>query len=105
MWPVLSGPIPVQYGADKSGAPGAAQIDAPAGRAAIAIGAAAVVITNNQVKVDSIVLAELEQNDATLTHVKSVIPAAGSFTVTGNANATAAAKFRFVVFQPIPLPA
>ena len=66
------------------------------GRFAIASGASAVTITNNLVGAKSIVTVNKESNDATLTSFK-VVPASGSFTVTGNANATAATVFSFTV--------
>lgn len=85
--------------ADSSAAPGAAVINKPSGRAAIAVGAASVVITSDKCRATSMVSVSLETNDATLTSVKSVIPADGSFTVTGNAAATAAVKFSFNIIN------
>jgi len=82
--------------ADSSGTPGNATISQPMGRFAIASGASAVTITNNLVGAKSIVTVNKESNDATLTSFK-VVPASGSFTVTGNANATAATVFSFTV--------
>jgi hypothetical protein len=38
-------------------------------------------------------------NDATLTSIKSVVPANGSFTITGNANATGNLKVGFLVIS------
>lgn len=93
--PTLEGPYS-NY-TDGSATPGAATINAVRGKAAIAIGAASVVITNSKVSATSQVIVVLENNDATLTFLKSVVPGAGSFTVTGNANATAAVNFKFVV--------
>ena len=77
-------------GADSTGSPGAATQNTRKGRAAIAIGAAAVTITNSLVTATSIVGVALQSNDATLTQILRVVPASGSFTITGNANATAA---------------
>jgi hypothetical protein len=62
------------------------------GRAAIAAGQSSVVITNAGVNPASNIEATVSQAaaDATLTSVVRVVPAAGSFTIHGNANATAA---------------
>lgn len=84
---------------DSSGTPGAATINKSRGQSAIAAAASTVVITNSFVTTTSVVDADLQFNDATCTAVKSVIPAAGSFTVTLNANCTAATKVGWVVFN------
>lgn len=83
---------------DSSATPGAATINKTTGRAAIAAAASSVVITNDKVTANSIILVQLETADATLTRV-IVTPGAGSFTVTGNAAATATTKFSFVVIN------
>lgn len=94
---ITSGNVQTDY-TDTSGTPGAATINKASGRAAIAIGAASVVITNSLVTAASRVLTQMEGAiDATLTGPLNVTLAAGSFTVTGNANATAAKKFSFLV--------
>jgi hypothetical protein len=84
---------------DSSGTPGAATINKPSGKVAIAAGAASVVVTNSTVTAASIVLAIVQVSDATLTTINSVVPAAGSFTITGNAAATAATKVAFIVLN------
>lgn len=84
---------------DASGTPGAATINKPSGKVAIAIGASSVTVTNSLVTTSSIVLASLQFVDATLTQILSVVPGSGSFTITGNANATAATKVAFVVIN------
>lgn len=66
---------------DSTGAPGAATCNQHAGRAAIAAAASSVVITDSLAAATSIVHATLQANDATCTSVRSVIPAAGSFTI------------------------
>ena len=66
------------------------------GRGSIAVGTAVTVITNSKVSATSIVLVQLESNDATATRL-IVTVAGGSFTVTANANATAQTNFSFVV--------
>lgn len=84
------------YG-DSSGIPGAAVINKPAGLFSISIGASSAVITNSLVTAKSIVICVLQSTDATLTFIRAVIPAAGSFTCNGNAVATAATKVAFFV--------
>jgi hypothetical protein len=84
---------------DSSATPGAATINKPSGQVAIAAGASSVVVTNNTVTTTSVVLCVLQTADATLNDLRTVIPAAGSFTITGNANATAAVKVGFIVFN------
>ena len=61
------------------------------GCATIATGASSVGITNANVDVTSRVQAQVAQTaaDATLLRVERVVPAAGSFTIFGTANATA----------------
>ncbi|MEI8268290.1 MAG: hypothetical protein WCI59_21385 [Betaproteobacteria bacterium] len=81
---------------DSSGTPGAATINNLSGRAAFAAAASTCVITNSKVAATSKVFVSLGSADATLTSVR-VTPAAGSFTVTGNAAATATTVFDFLV--------
>jgi len=85
---------------DSSGTPGNATINTPKGRCAIAAAAASVVITSSIVTATSTVLAVINQaaTDATLTQILRVQTAGGSFTITGNAAATAAVTVDFVVF-------
>ena len=72
------------------------------GQAAFAIGASSVVVTNGLVNASSCVMAVVSQAaaDATLLRVERVVPAAGSFTIFGTANATAATLVRWVVVLP-----
>lgn len=81
---------------DSSGTPGAAAINKPAGRSAIALGATAVVISNNLVTANSKVFVQLRSADATLLYV-TVATGAGTITVTGNAAATADVVFDWFV--------
>lgn len=82
---------------DTSASPGAAtHPSTKQGRAAIALGASSAVITNALVTASSQIVLTLESADTTLKSIVA-IPAAGSFTVTGNANATAAAKFSYSI--------
>lgn len=84
---------------DASGTPGAATINKPSGKVAIAIGAASVTVTNSLVTTSSTVIAVLQFVDATLTQILSVVPGSGSFVITGNATATAATKVAFLVIN------
>lgn len=84
---------------DASDTPGAATINKPSGKVAIAIGASSVVVTNSLVTAASTVLAVLQFVDATATQILSVVPGSGSFTITANANATAATKIAFLVIN------
>lgn len=81
---------------DSSGTPGNVTNNNPRGRAAFAAAGSSVVVTNSLVAATSTVLVQLGGTDATLTTVR-VTAAAGSFTVTGNAAATATTPFDFVV--------
>lgn len=81
---------------DSSGTPGNVTNNSPRGRAAFAAAGSSVVVTNSLVAATSTVLVQLGGTDATLTTVR-VTPAAGSFTVTGNAAATATTVFDFLV--------
>lgn len=83
---------------DESGTPGAATINKAAGKAAIAIGAAAVTITNSLVSASSIVLVTAIDQDAGAVNLTAE-PAAGSFTVTAAGVAVAATKFSFLVIN------
>lgn len=71
--------------------PGAVNTSAVSGRVAIAIGASSVVVTNPNVDANSKIVATVNQaaNDGTLTSIQRIVPAAGSFTIFGNAAATA----------------
>jgi hypothetical protein len=84
---------------DDSATPGNRTVNKARGKNAFAIGAATVVVTNSFVTVDSQIVCTLEFGDATLTQILRCIPAAGSFTITGNANATAATKFSWMVIN------
>ena len=79
--------------------PGAFTTTEYAGRASIAAGASSVVITHPYVTASSCVVAVVAQAaaDATLLRVERVNPAAGSFTIFGTANATAATTIAWMV--------
>ncbi len=71
---------------------GAQTINLPQASCAIAAAASSVVITNNLVDANTKILAVINQTaaDTTLTSIVRIVPAAGSFTIFGNAAATAA---------------
>lgn len=83
---------------DSSGTPGNITNNSPRGRAAFAAAGTSVVVTSSLVTATSSVLVQLGGTDTTLTFVR-VTPAAGSFTVTGNAAATAITPFDFFVIN------
>jgi hypothetical protein len=85
-----------QLGTDLSGTPGAATINKPVGKVAIAAGASSVVVTNSLVTAASIILFSPHARDATCKELV-VTPAAGSFTISGSANATANLPLSFEV--------
>ena len=82
---------------DISGTPGNGTVSQLAGKAAFAAAASTITITNTLVTAASTVICMMEGADATLTSILRVVPGAGSFVVTGNAAATAATKFSFLV--------
>lgn len=72
--------------------PGAVTTTQPNGRVSIPAGVLSVVVTNPNVTPQSKITAFIAQAtaDGTLTSILRVVAAAGSFTIYGNANATAA---------------
>jgi len=71
------------------------------GDAVIPIGAASVVVTNPHVTLGSNISAVVAQaaGDTTLTSVLRVVPANGSFTIYGPANATAATRVHWAILS------
>lgn len=84
---------------DSSGTPGNVTNNSANGKAAFAAAASTCVVTSSLVTAASVVHVQMEGADATLTSILRVVPAAGSFTVTGNAAATAATRFSFTVIN------
>ena len=80
---------------------GAVTANVTSGRVAIAAGASSVVVTNSLVDVNSKIFAVINQAsaDGTLLRVERIVPAAGSFTIYGTANATATTVIDWVLFQ------
>lgn len=83
---------------------GAATAIATAGTAAIAAGSSSVVITNPLITANSTVVAYVSQTtaDTTLLRVERIVPAAGSVTIFGTANATATTIIRWALL-PVSL--
>jgi hypothetical protein len=71
--------------------PGAVTTTQTEGRVGIAAGSSSVVVTNPNVDANSVIHAMVNQAaaDGTLLRVERIVPAAGSFTIYGTANATA----------------
>lgn len=84
---------------DSSGTPGNVTNSNPRGRVAVAAGASSVTVTNTLVTASSMVVVQVSSVDATLTTILQAVPAAGSFTIYGNAAATAATKVDFFVIN------
>lgn len=82
---------------DSSGTPGNVTNNSPRGLVAIAAASTAVTVTSSIVTATSLVVCQLQTADGTLTNINSVVPAAGSFTITGNAAATGITKVAFFV--------
>ncbi len=72
------------------------------GTAIIPTGSSSVVVTNSYVNANSVVNAVVSQAaaDGTLLRVERVVPAAGSFTIYGTANATANTTVTWNVAPP-----
>lgn len=84
---------------DTSGTPGSGTASTVSGRSAIAAtSSATITITNTLCTATSVVLATLEDNDATCKSL-AVVPGSGSFTVTPGATTGAITKFRWVLFN------
>lgn len=81
---------------DTTANPGAAIINKPAGRVKLAAGQTTLVVTSSYAFVTSIIRLVIETADATFTRCIP-IPAAGSFTITGNAAATAAVTISYTI--------
>lgn len=81
-----------------TGTVGAVTINKACGQAILAAAATQVVVTNNLVTANSQILCTIAQNDATAT-IKNVVAAAGSFTITATAAATANTAINFLVLN------
>ena len=81
-----------------AGTTGAQTINKLTGTVNFAAAATSLVVTNSLVSTGSIVLCVVRTNDATAV-IKNVVPAAGSFTITLNAAATAETSVGFIVIN------
>ena len=81
-----------------SGTNGAQTINQPSGTVNFAPAATSLVVTNSLCTTNSIVFAVVRTNDSTAV-IKNVVPAAGSFTITLNAAATAATSVGFLIIN------
>lgn len=81
--------------------PGAVTTTIPMGRVGIAAGASSVVVTNASITTESKVWACVAQAaaDGTLLRVERILTAAGSFTIFGTANATAAVAIDWAILD------
>lgn len=78
---------------------GAVTINKPAGRVNIASGATSVVVTNNLVTAASHVFVQASQADANNPVIRSVVPSAGSFTITISTATAADQSYDFVLIN------
>jgi len=85
---------------------GAKTYNGTQGRVSIAAGASSVVVTNALVDANTKVWAVVAQAaaDGTLLRVERVVCAAGSFTIYGTANATAATLIDWAILPPQSFP-
>ena len=81
-----------------SGTTGAQTINKTAGSVNFAIAATSLVVTNSLVATSSVIMATVASNDTTMKSVQAVA-AAGSFTLYGNAAATAETRVNFLVLN------
>lgn len=81
--------------------PGAVTTDLPSGRVGIGAGASSVVVTNPNVTTESKIFAVVNQAaaDGTLLRVERIVPANGSFTIFGTANATAQTNVDWILLM------
>ena len=84
---------------DSTGTPGTSSLNTPAGRSAFAASTSTCTINNNLVSISDHVFVQLRSVDATLSVIKTVVVANGSFTVTGNVAATGAVIFSWFVVK------
>ena len=81
---------------------GALSTTMPGGRVTIAAGSSSVVVTCPAVDVNTKIFAVINQAaaDGTLLRVERIVPGAGSFTIYGTANATAAVSIDWAIVYP-----
>jgi hypothetical protein len=81
---------------------GAQTTNLPAGRVTVATGQSSLVVTNPLVDVNTKIFAVINQAaaDGTLLYVARIVPAAGSFTIYGNAVAAANVPIDWAILGP-----
>jgi hypothetical protein len=99
---VLASGMYAPQSTDSSGTPGAATINKPSGRVAVAATAASVVVTNSLVTTATHPIVTITEADATCTSVLRAVPTAGTLTVTLNAVCTTDTTVDFYLVQPLP---
>lgn len=72
-------------------------INKAAGRIKMAVGTSVFVVNSTLCFANSLIFLQIETADATLTRVALTSKAAGTFTITGNANATGAVIVQFLI--------
>lgn len=95
---VLSGDIRHDKTITAAGTTGAQTINKTCGSVNFASGATSLVVTNSRVTANSVIIATVAANDATMKSVQAVA-SAGSFTLYANAAATAATRVNFLVLN------
>jgi hypothetical protein len=94
---VLLGAVQAAFGKTIAGSTGAQTVSTAAGQVQFAAAATSLVVTNPSVTANSLIFCQVASNDATLKSVQAVA-AAGSFTITGVAAATATCLVNYQVF-------
>lgn len=94
----IAGDVRLDKTITPAGTTGAQTINKQMGSVNIAAGQSSVVVTNNRVTTSSVIVATVATADATLKSVVAVA-ANGSFTLTGNAAATAETRINFLVLN------
>ncbi len=94
----FSGDIAVDKTVTASGTTGAQTINKTSGSVNFAAGATSLVVTNSRVSASSIIMLTVASNDAALRSVWCVA-GAGSFTIYGNAAASAETRVNFIVIN------
>ena len=93
-----NGDIQLQKTVTAGGTTGAQTINKPIGSVNFAAAATSLVVTNSLVTANSIIVATVATNDATMQSV-NVVAGSGSFTINANAAATAETRVNFLVLN------
>lgn len=82
-----------------AGTTGAQTINKPSGTVNFAATASSVVVTNSLCTINSLIFGQLRKSDVTFTNIKSIVPAAGSFTIVANNAATAETSVGWLIIN------